>query len=68
MHGIGHGVRRKKWMADVAEKMHRGALTRAAKAAGMSNEEWAKQHFHAKGKAGPRARFYFKLTGKEAPE
>lgn len=38
-----------------------GALTRKAKEAGMSNEEYARKHRHDKGRTGQQARFYFTL-------
>lgn len=38
-----------------------GALTRAAKAAGMSVSEYARKHKADKGLRGQQARFYFTL-------
>ncbi len=38
-----------------------GALTRKAKAAGLSVHEYARQHQHDKGLTGRQARFYLKV-------
>ena len=52
---------KKLWMQEAAEKMKRkgtvGAFTRAAKAAGKSVEEYAREHAHSGGTLGKRARF-----------
>jgi len=49
------------WMQEAAERMKRkgtvGALTRAARAAGESVAEFAREHAHDKGTLGKRARF-----------
>lgn len=41
---------------------HPGALTRAAKRAGMSNSEYEQKHKHDSGKAGARARLAITMS------
>ncbi len=51
----------KKFIAGAIK--HPGALTASAKAAGMSNAQWAAAHRHDAGTDGDRARFYYVLQG-----
>ena len=52
----------KKKKLDVKKSIQRpGALTKAAKAAGMSVAEYAQKHKGDKGLKGQQARFYFVL-------
>lgn len=47
-------ARKDKWMQ--AAVKHPGALTRAAKRAGKSTQEFAREHVHSPGALGKRAR------------
>jgi hypothetical protein len=44
-----------KWMQNAVK--HPGALTEKAKRAGQTPMEFARAHYHAKGKTGQQARF-----------
>lgn len=44
-----------KWIQNIHLK--KGALTKAAKRAGVSNSKYEQEHKHDSGKAGQRARF-----------
>jgi len=50
-----------KWMQKAASKMKKkgttGSLTRIAERAGESAMEYAREHYHSKGKMGQKARF-----------
>lgn len=46
---------KKKWIAGAIKSP--GALTKSAKAEGVSNSKFIEEHQHSKGKAGKRARF-----------
>jgi len=51
----------KKWMQAATKKMEehgtKGSLTRIAKRHGESPMEFAREHYHSKGKVGAKARF-----------
>lgn len=52
---------KKKWIQGAIR--HPGAMTRAAKRAGMSNSEYERKHEHDSGTAGKRARLAMTLGG-----
>lgn len=54
-----------KWMQDAVKR--KGALTRKAKAAGMSPMAFARSHAHATGLTGRQARFALNAQGEKIP-
>lgn len=48
---------KKKWIQDI--DMKEGALTRKAKGAGMTVDEFARKHLHDSGETGRQARLYW---------
>ncbi len=53
---------KKNWIAGAINPANRGALRKAAKAAGMSTQAYAKRHAGDSGVAGRRSRLALTLT------
>lgn len=55
--------KKKKWVKNVVEHMHKGAFSAKAEAAGESTGAYASEHEHDSGKLGKQARLAKTLMG-----
>jgi hypothetical protein len=55
------------WIQKAVDPKEKGSLTRIAKKAGESPMEFARDHYHAKGKVGEKARFAVNANKKRKP-